>query len=66
MKNLIEALQIFLKYKDAEFPVYGNCGLLYVVGITEDEVSAEDKSRLGELGFFWDEGGWQSSRFGSV
>jgi hypothetical protein len=70
MKSLIEALQIFLKYKDLGYPTYCMHDTLVVVGITQEEVSPEDQARLGELGFFWndsdtgDEGAWASFRYG--
>jgi len=55
MEQLIEALQIFLKYGNPKYPT--NCGyeVLAICGIKPDNVSDEDKKRLDELGFFVDE-----------
>ena len=67
MKKLIEALQIFAKYQDNEWPTHCEHDILYVVGITDEEVSEEDKTRLDELGFsYCDEDGWISSKYGSA
>ncbi len=66
MKNLIEALIIFLKYKNEEFPTHCEHDILYVVGITKDEVSEEDQKRLDELDFIYDEEGWISFKYGSA
>lgn len=66
MKDLIEALQIFLKYSDLPSPTYCRFDTLYVIGV--EDVSDSDRRRLGELGFHWDdrEWTWQSFRFGSA
>jgi len=68
MKNLIEALNIFLKYADKYTPTHCEHDVMLVVGITEDQVSPEDKARLDELGFFWntEHDSWSSFRFGSA
>lgn len=69
MKNLIEALTIFAKYQDLQFPTHCGHDELMIMGITLDEVSAEDQTRLNELGFNWNksEGGyWYSFRYGSA
>lgn len=68
MKDLIEALTIFLKYKNAYAPTHCEHDVLYVVGISEEEVSAEDTAKLKELGFIWSDGygNWISFRFGSA
>ena len=41
---------------------------LMVVGISQDQVSPEDRARLDELGFLWneDEEYWFSFRYGSA
>lgn len=69
MKDLLEALQIFLKYGNPYAPL--NCchDLLYV-DINPDKVSKEDKDKLEKLGFCDGEkedleGGFISYRFGS-
>lgn len=70
MKKLIEALTIFAKYKDLEWPTHCEHDVLYIMGVTLDEVSEEDQKRLKELGFLWsdstDMGGWMSFHFGSA
>jgi len=55
MRDLIEALQILLKYaNDDRYPTCCEHGELYVyAGIGIDSVSADDIKRLEELGFFW-------------
>ena len=68
MDKLIEALQIFMKYKNEDYPTHCEHDVLYVVGISEDKVSIEDKTKLQELGFIWmDEyGSFGSYKFGSA
>lgn len=68
MKDLIEALQIFLKYKDSRWPTHCEHDVLSIMEISKDEVSQEDQSRLDDLGFFWSnsEDCWQSFRYGSA
>ena len=69
MKDLIEALTIFAKYKNPDYPTHCEHDVLYVMEVTRDEISDEDKKRLDELGFIWieSEGGcWLSFRFGSA
>ena len=51
MKQLIEALQIFLKYSKAEFPTGCEHDELYVY-VDPSLVSDEDKTKLEELGFY--------------
>jgi len=53
MKKLIEALSIFLKYKDIEYPTHCEHDILMVAGYSEDEISKEDKLKLDVLGFNW-------------
>jgi hypothetical protein len=66
MKELIEALQIFLKYTDEKWPTHCEHDILMIAKVTKDQVSKEDQSRLEELHFFWDEnaGCLVSFRFG--
>lgn len=71
MKDLIEALTIFLKYKDVDYPTHCEHDVLYIIDITEEEVSEEDKKRLDELGFHfskYSDGGpsWISFKYGSA
>ena len=68
MEKLIQALQIFLKYNNPTHPTHCEHDVLMVVGITEEEVSDEDKDKLDELGFFWNSeyDCWASYKFGSA
>ncbi len=68
MENLIKALQIFLKYKNETYPTHCEHDVLMVVGITEDEVTDEDKAELKELGFFFNNeyDCWSSFYYGSA
>lgn len=72
MKDLIEALTIFLKYKNVYNPTHCEHDVLQVMGITEEEVSEEDRKRLSELCFNWSatgnggDGCWISYRYGSA
>lgn len=69
MKDLIAALQIFMKYaNDDRNPV--NCShdqLTICAGIEKSMVSDDDIKQLDTLGFFWDEADecFISFRFGS-
>lgn len=65
MKDLIEALTIFLKYTDSEYPTTCEHDVLHVcVG---DVLDQADATRVNELGFDFDKsiGSWRSYRFGS-
>lgn len=70
MEDLIEALQIFLKYGNPEYPLHCGHDILYIDHVKPKNVSREDKSRLEELGFFTegsseiDGNGFYSYRFG--
>lgn len=68
MKKLIEALTIFAKYKDVEYPTHCEHDILCIMGITQEEVSEEDVKLLDEYGFFWDDSNdcWASFQFGSA
>jgi hypothetical protein len=69
MKDLIEALQIFLKYGDPRNPTHCEHDVMLVC-IDPKLVSDEDKARLKELGFFvgreFGDEAFQSFRFGSA
>ena len=69
MKDLIEALQILLKYaNDDRNPTHCEHDQLYVgCGIAYESLTKKDIDKLDELGFFWDEEseGFISFRFGS-
>ena len=66
MSELVEALVILGKYTGDMYPTSCEHDILYVHASPE-EVSDEDKSRLGQLGFNVDEGRdcFSSIRFGS-
>lgn len=69
MKDLIEALQIFLKYGNPRNPTICSHDELYINSeIEADKVSVEDIERLDELGFIIDEenNGFVSFRYGSA
>ena len=68
MQDLIEALQILLKYGNPFAPTHCEHDILHVVGIEPDDVSPEDTQRLEELGFHTGEAsdGFYSYRFGSA
>jgi hypothetical protein len=52
MKQLIEALQIFLKYGNLDYPTHCEHDTLMICGIDPKIVSEEDIKKLDELGFF--------------
>jgi hypothetical protein len=67
MKQLIEALNIFLKYGNPKWPTHCEHDIMYVC-IEPEKVSAEDIKKLDELGFFVDDDDeecFASFRFGS-
>jgi hypothetical protein len=68
MKELIEALNIFLKYApDEKYPTHCEHDELFIVCVEYDNVSPEDRAKLEELGFVKNEHGQFSSfRFGSA
>ena len=69
MSDLIEALQIFLKYGNSKYPTNCSHDELAIMNITKDQVSETDLIRLDELGFFWSEedgGYFKSFKFGSA
>ena len=69
MKDLIQALQILLKYaNDDRNPTDCEHDQLYIgCGIELEKVAKEDIDKLDELGFFWsdEDEGFISFRFGS-
>lgn len=70
MNDLVQALTIFLKYQtdNPRCPTHCEHDVLYIMDVTWEQVSEEDRSRLTELGFLWleNEGSWVSFRFGSA
>ena len=68
MKQLIEALTIFLKYGNPRNPTHCEHDVLTICGIDPAKVSDEDKAALDRLGFFVseEEECFQSFRYGSA
>jgi len=70
MDDLIEALQIFRKYGNPDYPTHCEHDVMYIYGIEPNDVSKKDIKRLNELGFFTnDDTGedlFQSFKFGSA
>lgn len=67
MEKLIEALQIFLKYGNPDFPTHCEHDVLFV-DINPELVSEEDLKKLDEIGFYPSEEnpeGFISYKFGS-
>jgi hypothetical protein len=65
MRDLIEALQIFLKYENPPNPTHCEHDELTIC-VDPAPVSSEDKTRLKELGFLCDSERFYSFRFGSA
>ncbi len=71
MKDFIEALTIFLKYGDLSYPTHCEHDELTISGhdgvYHKDRMTAEDVTRLDELGFFWsdEEEYFKSFKYGS-
>jgi len=70
MSDLIEALQILLKYGDPQWPTHCEHDKLTICGIDPIDVSDEDVAKLDELGFHtddeWGEVQFVSYKFGSA
>lgn len=72
MKDLIEALQIFLKYGNPSYPTHCEHDVLHICGIEPNDVSDEDKAKLEKLGFTLPEDpededeGFYSFKYGSA
>lgn len=68
MKDLIEALTIFLKYSNERRPTHCEHDVLQISGIEKGVVSAKDAERLEQLGFHWSDpySCWLSYKFGSA
>lgn len=67
MKDLIEALQIFLKYGNPYSPTHCEHDIL-MVSVHNEDLDPADVARLEELGFHWNDeyDCWASFRFGSA
>jgi hypothetical protein len=68
LSELIEGLQIFLKYGDAEWPTHCEHDELWICNVDAEVITQEDRDRLNELGFEYDEddGSYKSYAFGSA
>ncbi len=68
MEKLIEALQIFLKYGNPDYPTHCEHDVMWICGIDNEKVTEEDRKKLDELGFFYDEDDehFKSYRYGSA
>lgn len=68
MKKLIEALTIFAKYKDVEYPTACVHDALCIMAVTQEEVSKEDAELLDKYDFFWSQefDCWCSFHYGSA
>jgi hypothetical protein len=70
MKNLIEALQILLKYGNPDYPTHCEHDILTISEIDPEKVSDDDKIALERLGFFvgeeYGEPAFHSYKFGSA
>lgn len=65
MNDLIEALQIFSKYISEDTYNPTHCEHDKFMVMAPENVSKEDRKRLDELSFFWNDDCWNSFRFGS-
>jgi hypothetical protein len=66
MNNLIQALQIFIKYGNPDYPTHCEHDVLMICGIDPESVSDKDKAQLDELGFFVDGEYFKSYHYGSA
>lgn len=64
MSDLIEALQILLKYTNEHNPTHCEHDTFMVI-VDSSLVSEEDKARLYELSFVVNDYGFESFRFGA-
>jgi|TARA_R110000765_G_scaffold415883_1_gene517307 hypothetical protein len=70
MEQLIEALQILLKYGNPDNPTHCEHDVLYICGIDPIDVSEEDIETLDGMGFFisnaYGDECFMSFKYGSV
>ena len=67
LNELIEALKIFRKYGNPDYPTHCRHDELMICGINPEIVNEEDKEKLDEMGFFVnDYDGFSSYRYGSA
>jgi len=67
MGELIQALTIFLKYKNEDYPTVCEHDVLIIVGVPKG-MTEEDSNMVQDLGFYWSDhyGAWVSTKFGSA
>lgn len=58
MKQLIEALQILMKYQPDGSVGGADHDIIYLSYVNADEISQDDTQRLEELGCHLSDGGW--------
>jgi hypothetical protein len=68
MNDLIEALQIFAKYRNPRWPTRCEHELLMIMEVKRHEKTDDEIARLEELGFVWSHeyDCYVSHRFGSA
>lgn len=66
MDDLIEALTIFRKYANPDYPTHCEHDTLWICIDPELVTDEDDIKRLDELGFFLSDDGFQSFKFGSA
>lgn len=66
MRDLIEALAIFMKYSDAKHPSTCEHDMFFINCVKPDDVSNDDLHRLDVLGFIpFEDIGFVSYKYGS-
>jgi hypothetical protein len=67
MGELIQALTIFLKYRNLDYPTICEHGALIIAGVPH-AIEQVDAEAVNDLGFYWSEGynAWASTKFGSA
>ena len=68
MNELIQALNIFLKYANLDYPTICEHDVLIIAGVRKDAMTEEDTNTVTDLGFYWSDhyDGWVSTKFGSA
>lgn len=66
MDELIEALNIFKKYRNEKWPTHCEHDVLMIMAVGEKEMSLEDTEQVEKLGFHWsgEYDCWASYKFG--
>ena len=68
MKELIEALQMFLAVRDIAYPTHCEHDEMWICGYALEDFTPEQVQHLDDLGFFWDEDdeSFKSFKYGSA